>query len=97
MRFTSTFEKDPSSMTFDEEPKSTCDINTMSCAEQHALILLLACLLMLDLPWTSQTAYRCACPSFSLRLGIQGQGLGPSQFVEVCLVTWIQRRELFGA
>ncbi|CAL9020722.1 unnamed protein product [Prunus brigantina] len=29
MRFTSTSEKDPSSATFDEEPKSTRDINTM--------------------------------------------------------------------
>ncbi|CAL2247737.1 unnamed protein product [Prunus armeniaca] len=30
MRFTSTSEKDSSSVTFDEETKSTCDINTMS-------------------------------------------------------------------
>ncbi|KAI5338154.1 hypothetical protein L3X38_017425 [Prunus dulcis] len=30
MRFTSSFEKDPSLATFDEEPKSTCGINIMS-------------------------------------------------------------------
>ncbi|CAL2277856.1 unnamed protein product [Prunus armeniaca] len=30
MRFTSTSEKDLNSATFDEEPKSTCSINTMS-------------------------------------------------------------------
>ncbi|CAL8085182.1 unnamed protein product [Prunus armeniaca] len=30
IRFTSTSEKDPSSATFDEEPKSTRGINTMS-------------------------------------------------------------------
>ncbi|KAL6279523.1 hypothetical protein ACE6H2_016404 [Prunus campanulata] len=30
MRFTSTSEKDSSSVTFDEKPKSTCGINTMS-------------------------------------------------------------------
>ncbi|CAL9021319.1 unnamed protein product, partial [Prunus brigantina] len=30
MRFTSTSEKDPNSVTFDEEPKSTRSINTMS-------------------------------------------------------------------
>ncbi|CAL2239938.1 unnamed protein product [Prunus armeniaca] len=30
MRFTSTSKKDPSSATFDEEPKSTCGVNTMS-------------------------------------------------------------------
>ncbi|VVA37937.1 PREDICTED: LOC18780761, partial [Prunus dulcis] len=30
MRFTSSFEKDPSSATFDEVTKSTCGINRMS-------------------------------------------------------------------
>ena len=47
--------------------------------ESVLLVLLFACLLLLNLHGTSQTARRCVLSSFSLRLAIQGQGLGPSQ------------------